>query len=124
MEMEQNTSGQGASSVVPEEVKGWSWAAFLMSWIWGIGNQVWLALLMFVPCVNIVMWFVLGVKGNEWAWQNRKWESVEQFKTVQRIWVKWGVILLIISVVLGIIAVVLSSIIAMQATKSQMQMNF
>jgi hypothetical protein len=30
--------------------------------------------------------FVLGAKGNEWAWKNKTWESVEQFKRVQRAW--------------------------------------
>ena len=49
------------------------------------------------------MAIVLGVKGNEWAWQNRRWESVEQFKEVQRIWTKWGVIVFFVSLVLGII---------------------
>lgn len=28
-----NTSGQGSSAAVPEEVKGWSWGAFFLSWI-------------------------------------------------------------------------------------------
>ena len=32
-----NTSGQGSSAVVPEEVKGWSWGGFFLTWIWGIG---------------------------------------------------------------------------------------
>ena len=41
----ENTSGQGSSAVVPKEVHGWNWGAFLLNWIWGIGNNVWLALL-------------------------------------------------------------------------------
>lgn len=71
---------------VPLEVRGWNWGAFLLSWIWGICNNVWIALLFFVPVVGIFMPFVLGVKGNEWAWRKNKWQSIEHFKKVQRTW--------------------------------------
>ncbi len=90
--MTENTSGQGNNAVVPAEVDRWNWGAFLLSWIWGIGNNTFIALLMFVPFVNMVMPFVLGAKGSAWAWRNKKWESVEQFKRVQREWAKWGLI--------------------------------
>lgn len=88
----ENTSGQGALASVPAEVDRWNWGAFLLNWIWGIGNNTFIALLMFVPFVNLVMAFVLGAKGSAWAWRNKRWESVEQFKAVQRQWAKWGVI--------------------------------
>ena len=65
----------------------------MLNWIWGIGNNTFIALLMFVPVVNFVMPFVLGIKGSAWAWRNKRWESVEQFKDVQRKWAKWGAIL-------------------------------
>lgn len=89
----ENTSGQGNTATVPAEINHWNWGAFLLNWIWGIGNNTFIALLMFVPFVNFVMAFVLGAKGSSWAWRNKRWESVEQFKTVQRKWAKWGVIL-------------------------------
>ena len=79
-------SGMGKASVVPEDIKGWNWGAFLLNWIWGIGNSTFIALLMFVPLVNIVMMFVLGAKGNEWAWQNRTWRDVAHFKSAQKKW--------------------------------------
>jgi hypothetical protein len=44
----ENTSRQGDSSIVPEAVKGWNWGAFALTWIWGICNKVWLALLVFI----------------------------------------------------------------------------
>jgi hypothetical protein len=87
-----NTSGQGASSRVPPEIQRWNWGAFLLNWIWGVGNQTFVALLMFVPLVNLVMLFVLGAKGSEWAWRNKRWDSVAQFREVQRSWAKWGAI--------------------------------
>ncbi len=91
-----NTSGQGKASVIPSEIRGWSWGAFLLNWIWGIGNQTYIALLMFVPLVNVVMIFVLGAKGREWAWRNKHWESVEKFKKVQKIWAVVGLCLVLV----------------------------
>ena len=77
---------------VPPEVDRWNWGAFLLSWIWGIGNNTFIALLALVPFVNFVMIFVLGAKGSAWAWRNTSWESVEHFKRVQRKWAIAGVI--------------------------------
>lgn len=73
-------------SDLPSEVQGWNWGAFLLNWVWGLGNNTWIALLMFVPGVNLVMPFVLGAKGNQWAWENNTWRDVEHFKRTQRIW--------------------------------------
>lgn len=89
-------SGLGKASIMPPNIKGWNWGAFLLTWIWGIGNNTLIALLMFVPFVNIVMMFVLGAKGNQWAWQNRKWKSIEHFKSIQRKWTISAVFLLFI----------------------------
>lgn len=86
-------SGMGKASIVPEEIKGWNWGAFLMNWIWGIGNSTFIALLMFVPLVNFVMLFVLGAKGNEWAWKNRTWRDVDHFKSTQKKWRNAGLII-------------------------------
>ncbi len=99
-----NQSGQGKNVAVPSEIKQWNWGAFLLSWIWGIGNNTWIALLVFLPIFNIVMPFVLGAKGSEWAWKNKQWESVEHFKVVQAKWAKWGliVVLLLITFVFSI----------------------
>lgn len=96
------------SPAVPEEIKGLNWGAFLLNWIWGIGNQVWIALLALIPCINLFVAIYLLIKGNELAWQSgRQWESVEQFKAVQAAWTKWGLIILVLSIVLNIISYVL-----------------
>ena len=88
----ENTSGQGSQATVPAEIDKWNWGAFLLNWVWGIGNSTFIALLMFIPLVNLVMFFMLGIKGSSWAWRNQKWESVEHFQKVQRQWVKWSLI--------------------------------
>jgi hypothetical protein len=96
----ENTSGGGSGAVVPSEIDRWNWGAFLLTWIWGVGNNTFKALLMFVPFVNIVMWFVLGAKGSSWAWQNKRWDSVEHFKRTQRKWAMWGAIAPVLFVLL------------------------
>ncbi|AND68077.1 hypothetical protein ATSB10_06230 [Dyella thiooxydans] len=88
----ENTSGGGSAAAVPAEIRRWNWGAFLLSWIWGIGNNTFIAFLMFVPLVNMAMPFVLGAKGSAWAWQNKRWESVEAFKATQRKWALGGVL--------------------------------
>jgi Cytochrome oxidase complex assembly protein 1 len=90
--MDDNTSGQGARAQVPAEIDRWNWGAFLLNWIWGLGNETYIALLMFVPGVNVVMMFVLGAKGSAWAWRNTRWRDVAHFRRVQRLWAIWGVV--------------------------------
>ncbi|MCX6004290.1 MAG: hypothetical protein NT082_01240 [Chloroflexi bacterium] len=86
-----NTSGMGSKSSVPPDLGEWNWGGFLLTWIWGIGNNVWWSFLVFVPYLGpLVMPWVLAFKGNEWSWQNKRWESIEHFKKVQRTWMKWS----------------------------------
>lgn len=34
---------------VPPEIDRWNWGAFLLNWIWGVGNNTFIALLTLVP---------------------------------------------------------------------------
>jgi Cytochrome oxidase complex assembly protein 1 len=86
------SSAPSPPAPVPPEIDRWNWGAFLLSWIWGIGNNTLIALLAFIPLVGFVMMFVLGAKGSAWAWSNKRWESVEHFKRVQRNWAIAGVV--------------------------------
>jgi len=103
----ENTSGQGESAIVPEEVKGWSWAGFGLTWIWGVFNGVLISLLVLIPFpfFSLAWAIVLGIKGNEWAWRNKKWDSVEHFKNTQRPWNIAGIVIFAISMV-ALIAVI------------------
>jgi hypothetical protein len=88
-----NNSGQGGGITIPGEIRGWSWGAFMFSWIWGIFNSTWLSFLAFI----VPFWqFVLGAKGKAWAWQNKRWDSIEHFKNTQKTWDLWGKILFFI----------------------------
>jgi hypothetical protein len=115
----ENTSGQGATATVPVEVDRWNWEAFLLNWIWGIGNHTFVALLMFVPLINIVMPLVLGAKGSSWAWRNKRWESVEQFKATQSKWAKWSLLVYTVfaSMLVRLILVIAASLKSTEAFK-------
>ena len=107
---------QQASSVEPLNLSKWSWGAFTLSWIWGFFNGCWwmflvnlgfLLLIMFawvVPLVGIFISFanlgvsiLFGMKGTEWAWNNRKWDSISVFNQTQDIWNKVGLALFVFS---------------------------
>ena len=91
---------------IPDGVRGWSWGAFLLTWIWAIGNRTWIGLLTLVPYVGIIMAIMLGIRGREWAWKNKKWDSVEHFNRVQRQWSMWGIGLVVASfVIIGVLVV-------------------
>ena len=100
----ENTSGQGRSASIPDGVKGWSWGALFLNWIWAIGNRTWIGLFAFVPCVGVVVAIVLGIKGREWAWQNRRWQSVGRFRKVQRKWDYWGLGIVLLTALAGLLA--------------------
>jgi hypothetical protein len=125
------TSGLGALSMLPAELKGWNWGAFLLTWIWGIGHNVWIALVALgglIPYVgwviSIVMAIVLGVRGNEWAWQNKKWDSIEQFRKTQRTWMWWGVSMLVLQLLLMISITILVVSLIMIAAGGGLNSNF
>lgn len=94
------------SDDIPDGVRGWSWGAFLLNWIWAIGNKTWIGLIALIPYVGFIMAIVLGIKGREWAWKNKEWESVEHFNRVQRKWSAWGVGLVVGGMLLGIVAAI------------------
>jgi len=85
-----DTTGDTKAAAVPAGAKRWNWGAFLLTWIWGLGNSTYIALLALLPAVNIVMAFILGIKGGQWAWKNRRWDNVEQFTRVQGLWTAFG----------------------------------
>lgn len=111
----ENTSGQGKGSIPPGEVSGrWNWAAFLFPTVFAGINRLWLWLAIAATPVVLLGFDILprqvsslaslgvgiylGIKGNGLAWQKRRWESVQQFRKVQRRWA-WGSLVAIIALV-------------------------
>jgi len=118
--VQENTSGLGSSAIVPQEVQGWNWGAFFLDWIWAIGNKAWIgvflglfAVIIYIVATqfnsewvgwltSIVISVVLALKGSEWAWQNKRWDSIEHFKRTQKKWRNWGIMAAIVSFVISI----------------------
>jgi len=98
-----NNSGMD-EDFVPEGVKGWSFGAFLLNWIWAIMNNTWIGLLCLIPVIGFVMAIILGIKGREWAWRNRRWQNFQHFDRVQKKWSFWGVVIFIVLPILGLLA--------------------
>lgn len=113
-----NNSGQGNifdnSIEVPDGIAGWNWGAFFLPGCWCLTNQVWIGLLAWGDVLMLYhtlglsrlgMGFILGAKGNEWAWKSRRWKSVAAFKAHQRTWAIAGFLLFItILILVGAIA--------------------
>jgi hypothetical protein len=106
----ENTSGQGSLAVIPNEIRGWNWGAFCLSVIWSIGNSVWIGLLALIPYVGFIMAIVLGIKGSEWAWRYKRWDSVEHFKRTQSTWAKWGIGIWVASIAFTILILIIAAI--------------
>ncbi len=102
---------------LPYELQRFNWGAFGFTWLWGIFNNSYLTfwymasvLLMFVPYVGyfaplgFAIWF--GIKGNEWAWNNKNWDSVEHFNSVQINWAKAAICLAVWIVITSIFIII------------------
>ncbi len=114
-----NTSGQKGD--VPAELQGgWNWGAFFLDWLWllnhnraawGVGLLVFYIVQQFIPFIGILglgAKIFLGINGNRIGWQNRRFQSIDDFRACQNVWTKWGVALLIAVIVLAaLVAVVL-----------------
>ena len=132
----ENTSGQ-KGSVPPELQGGWNWGAAFLSLFWAIAHRVWwivgiqvaqvalnvaaqstsnspivlvIALLNFMA--GIALFIYIGIRGNRLAWQNRRFDSIEHCKSVQRRWGKWVLGLFLFYLALIIIAVVIGFLVA------------
>jgi len=110
-------NNSGTNGIAPDFVaKKFNWGAFLLTWIWGLGNKTYITLVFFAACALCIIpiigafaplgcsiWF--GIKGNEWAWKNKRFESVGHFHSNQKKWAIAGVIVLVLGIVLNIIAI-------------------
>ena len=79
-----------------------NWGAFSLTIIWGIGNHCYITLLCLVPIVGIIMSFVAGFKGNEWALQNNRYRDMEEFAQVQDTWNSAGFVVFIVQLIFGV----------------------
>ncbi|BBM19598.1 MULTISPECIES: hypothetical protein [Enterococcus] len=92
-----------SNRIIPDEIKGWNWGAFMYNITWGIGNKSYLPLLCLIPLFNIIWIFVCGFKGNEWAWQKGDYEDIDTFLAVQKTWNRAGLVGFILFILLMVV---------------------
>lgn len=124
---ESKSMSQQAGSAEPLNLSKWSWGAFALSWIWGFFNGCWWMFLVKagIFLLNILFWWIpfvaifisiidlgvsvlFGVKGMEWAWNNRSWNSITNFKQTQDTWNKVGLAIFLLGIIVLIITVMFS----------------
>lgn len=108
--MEQNSSGQGKDSIVPQEANFYNFGAELFGYFWLVGNGLARADVQYnlriYEGINPSPRYIrgLGVKGNNIAWKYRHWDSLEKFVQVQKRWSLFGITTLILFVAISITA--------------------
>ena len=114
---------------IVNEMKNFNWGAFGLGFIWGIGNNIYVKNLI-IPCIIVfVLWlfkilnviwhmpiigiplyigiifgplFYFGKNGNRWAWNERTWNSIQEFSATQK---KWAIGVLIIYTIITFLAI-------------------
>jgi hypothetical protein len=89
-----------STSQAAQPEAGFNWGAFLLTWIWALGNRslnattVVLLLLCVIPYLGVASAVALAVysgrTGNRLAWKNKKWADKDHFLRVQRRWAVIG----------------------------------
>jgi len=104
-------SSRQKSFELPESLRGWNWGAFYFSWLWAVCNGIYWPLVMLIPFLGLIAWpviaIILGINGNQWAWEKRKWRSVEHFEKVQHTWAMIALWVFLGSIILGFLFVIL-----------------
>ena len=105
---------------IPDEVKGLNWGAFFLVPLWSIFHNTYIGLLWFAApliatlcikswgiqlfgSISSFLWFVVApllgfitislillLRGNEFAWKNREFTDINDFKETQKKWKEWG----------------------------------
>ena len=80
------TRGKITSKYPYDFMKEFNWGAFLGTWIWGLFNKsfktLWMLLLGLTPWGSYFAIYC-GLKGNEWAFKNKKCTDVDAFNRSQ-----------------------------------------
>ena len=76
----------------------------------------------FILIIGLAMQIWFGIKGNRWAWQNKRWESIEAFHKTQRIWAIVGVVLNVGLFGLGFVGAILALTLPVLISNTQTSM--
>jgi hypothetical protein len=89
---------------VPAELQGgFNAGAFFLTWIWGLNHRaywtLWVLLIGLIPCGGLIFAIYCGIKGNEAAWRSGRFSSPQECLACQRIWMWWGIGVVVFSIV-------------------------
>lgn len=88
-----------------KDLKRFNWGALLTGWIWGVFNKTWIAIiqlpLSYIPKIGwifgLICAIIFGIKGNSWAYKNKKFENFDEFNKYQKKFIYAGVIMFILT---------------------------
>ena len=95
-----------AAQVDSSRLNKWNWGAFGLYPIWGFFNGCWWAIfvaLFGAPIVGVIINIIFGICGTRWAWNNKKWNSFEEFEKAQESWNTAGIICICVQVLVTFI---------------------
>jgi TPR repeat protein len=79
------------------KISGWNWGPFIFTFLWAIFHDFWiLAILSIIPGIGFIIGIILGIKGNEWAWQKDKHKNYHIFIEQRDRWNKIGLMFVVI----------------------------
>jgi hypothetical protein len=109
--------GKITSQKPQSEIIKFNWGAFFGTWIWGLFNKAPKTLFM-LPLLFTAGWLpfmlICGLKGNEWAYKNNKFNSIEEFHQTQS---NQAVIWLFLTPILYVVGWILFSLSILFSTK-------
>ena len=99
------------TSLHTPDLKKWNWGACGLYPIWGFFNGCWWAilvmLLVMLLCLLPFCWIlspvaniIFGLYGTRWAWENKTWQSTDEFIQTQHSWGIAGMVIFAIHVLL------------------------
>ncbi|MFC1901197.1 B-box zinc finger protein [Chloroflexota bacterium] len=71
------------------------------------GLGIWRFSIFLFSLMQLVLHIALLLKGNQWAWQAKRWDSVQSFLTVQKRWTLFFLILFILGLIIFVVVPVL-----------------
>jgi len=83
---------------IPSPIKGWSWGAFVFSWVWSLSAcpKFWFLFLvldiLFIFPLTLIPRIWLGFYGHRLAWMYNMSQNTNRFKREMAIWDMWGMI--------------------------------
>lgn len=105
-----NTSGMGSGHPLPPETQNMNLGGCLPCGIFAFANgaAMWGIIVLVASCfVGSLANLVLLIKGNEFAWQNRRFNSRQEYNETMNAWNYWGKIYLIFSIIMSVIGAIL-----------------